>query len=275
MLVSALLLAAPAARGAITCTVTSPGWSTAYVPANPGTNVSQSSVTVTCQRNAGGDPTTLDYTVAVNNGSNRSGAQDRARLGATANYINYENYRDSTCASLWGSITSQRIAGTMTLSGFTPTTATTSFWGCVPASQLGKPAGTYTDAVSITLRRGNTTLDTGTFPVSIYTPAVCNITTAPGTVAFTYAAFQVSAALASTTFGVTCSNLLPYTMALDATVGVVSGLQYSLGLSASGSTGTGVGQTFSINGTMPADQAGTCATGGCSGTDTRTLTITY
>jgi hypothetical protein len=36
-----------------------------------------------------------------------------------------------------------------------------------------------------------------------------------------------------------------------------------------------VAQTFSINGSIAAGQAGTCATGSCSGSDTRTLTITY
>ena len=73
-------------------------------------------------------------------------------------------------------------------------------------------------------------------------------------------------------------------MALSATSGVVSGLNYSLGLNAiinSGgssplaSTGTGADQTFYINGNMAAGQAGTCATGTCSATNTHTLTITY
>jgi hypothetical protein len=36
-----------------------------------------------------------------------------------------------------------------------------------------------------------------------------------------------------------------------------------------------VAQTFSINGNIAGGQAGTCATGTCSGSATRTLTITY
>lgn len=276
----ALLLAAPlAAEAAITCTVTSSGWATAYVPSNPTTNITQSSFDVTCQRNAGGDPTTINFSVAVDNGIHRTGGQNRARLGATGNYINYENYRDGTCAAIWGAITSQRITGSMTLSGLTPSTVTLPFWGCVGAGQTGKPAGTYTDTVTMTLRNTatGTTLDTGTFPVSIYTPAVCNVTTAPGTVSFTYSAFQASPAVASTPFGVTCTNLLPYTMALDATVGVIQGLQYSISLSAAGATGNGLEQGHSVNGTMPAGQAGTCATGTCTPAvpNTHTVTITY
>ena len=113
------------------------------------------------------------------------------------------------------------------------------------------------------------------FPVTIYYPAVCTITAAPGNVAFAYTAFRATPLPASTTFGVTCTNTLGYTLALDATSGVVIGLQYLLSLSAASATGTGAQQTFTINGTMPAGQAGTCTTGSCSGTSVRSITITY
>ena len=108
------------------------------------------------------------------------------------------------------------------------------------------------------------------------------MSTTPGPVAFTYTAFQGSAAPGSTTFGTTCTNSLPYTMALDATSGVVSGLNYSLVLrdfadtvNVTGGNGTGLAQTYRIKGTMPAGQAGTCTSGACAGSDPRTLTITY
>ena len=68
---------------------------------------------------------------------------------------------------------------------------------------------------------------------------------------------------------------MPYTMALDATSGTLVGLTYGLALSQAAATGTGVAQSFSINGTIAAGQSGTCATGSCSGSATRTLTITY
>lgn len=276
LLLAAVLVAAAApVNAAITCTISSPGWSSAYVPANPATNITQSSFTVTCQRNAGGDPTSVNYTVAVDNGINNAGAQNRARLGATANRINYENYRDSTCTSLWASVAASRIAGTISgLAGFIPQSQIVSYWGCVPGSQIGLAAGTYTDTVTMTLRYGGATNPTATFPVSIINPSSCNISTAPGTVAFTYTAFG-PVSNASTTFGVNCTNTLPYTMALDATVGVVAGLQYTVALSAAGGTGTGVQQMYSVNGTMPAGQAGTCVGVSCVASQTRTLTITY
>jgi spore coat protein U-like protein len=275
LLAIAILATAVPAGAAITCNISSPGWSDAYVPSTAATSITQSSFTVTCQRNAFGDPTTVNYTVASNNGIHAAAQQNRAQLGATANRINYENHANSTCTSVWAAAAANRIAGTITgLAGFIPQSQVVSFWGCVPGSQIGLPAGTYTDTVTMTLRYGGATNPTATFPVSIFTPSTCTFSAAPGTVAFTYTAFG-PVSNASTTFGLTCTNLLPYTMALDATVGVVAGLQYTLALSAAGATGTGVQQTFTINGSMPAGQAGTCAAVNCAATQARTVTITY
>ena len=72
-------------------------------------------------------------------------------------------------------------------------------------------------------------------------------------------------------------------MALDATVGVVTGLNYALALNTVNtggvnpltSVGNGLAKTFFINGTMAAGQAGACAAAACTGTQARTLTITY
>jgi spore coat protein U-like protein len=270
-----LACAGATAHAAITCTFSSAGWATAYVPANAAANITQASVTVTCQRNAGGDGTTATFTIANNNGSHATGQQNRAQLTA-ANRINYDLYQDSGCATAWANAAANRISGSITgLAGFVPMSTTISYWGCVPGSQTGLAAGTYTDTVTMTLRYGGATNPTATFPVSIVNPASCSISTPPGTVAFTYSAFEAAAANASTTFQATCTNLLPYTMALDATTGVIAGLQYSLAISSPGGTGTGVAQQYTITGTMPAGQAGTCGTASCATTQARTLTITY
>ena len=114
LLLAAVLVAAAApVNAAITCNISSPGWSSAYVPSTAATNITQSSFTVTCQRNAGGDPTTVNYTVASDNGVNATGQQNRAQLGATTNRINYEDYANSTCTTLWASAPPNRIAGTI------------------------------------------------------------------------------------------------------------------------------------------------------------------
>ena len=278
LVVPFLALLAPEAHAAITCNITaSPGWSVAYVTTNPANTVTQSSFTLTCQRNVAADPTTLNYFVSSDNGSNVTGQQNRAKLTTGNSFLLYEDYRDSACTQLWKAAGGNRISGSMTLSGFVGTQVTVSYWGCVFASQTGLPSGMYQDTVTMTAANsaGGATLATNVFSPTIYYPAVCNVTQAPADVAFTYTAFRATAATASSTFGVTCTNTLPYSMALDATSGVVAGLQYLISLSASNATGTGAQQTFTINGTMPAGQAGTCALSSCSGTSVRTLTITY
>jgi spore coat protein U-like protein len=116
--------------------------------------------------------------------------------------------------------------------------------------------------------------DTGTFGVSIATPATCSLSNAPGNVVFNYVTFG-SAANASTTYGVTCTNYLPYTMALDATSGTILGVNYTLALSASSATGSGSQQSYTISGNIVAGQAGTCASGSCSASQGRTLTVSY
>ena len=117
---------------------------------------------------------------------------------------------------------------------------------------------------------------TGGFNVTVNLTSKCQITTAPSDVAFSYTSFQATNASASTTYAVQCTNSLPYTMALDATAtNTVAGLNYSLALSAASGTGNGAAQSYTVNGTMVSGQAGTCALGSCSGSEARTLTITY
>ena len=282
---TALLFAATWAQAAITCSIAqpSPGFSSAYVPGNPGINITQTSFTVTCTRGLVTDATNVNYSVATNNGLTPGGGSNNAAFGG--NLIKYDTYRDSGCSLRWkagGNV----FTLSMTLGAVgMPTSVETTYWGCIPAGQLGLPAGTYTDTVTMTLTAAGTTIVGApfTFPVSIFTPSVCTITTAPGNIVFAYTAFQAALATANITFGATCTNLLPYTMALDATSGVVSGLNYSLaintvnsgGSSPRASIGTGAAQPFFINANMAAGQAGTCATGTCSATNTHTLTITY
>ena len=137
-----------------------------------------------------------------------------------------------------------------------------------------------------TVNNGITTANAGSFAVSITVVSICSLTTAPGTIAFNYTAFG-GATTANTTFGVTCNPSLPYSADIGGGAtgaGVVSGLNYSLGINNIGTggtnprndTGTGAAQTRFINGTMAAGQAGNCAGSTCAlVTVPRTLTITY
>jgi spore coat protein U-like protein len=80
---------------------------------------------------------------------------------------------------------------------------------------------------------------------------------------------------ASTTFGVTCTSYLPYTMTLDAASGTLLGLNYNVTPAAASATGTGAEQTFAVNGSIAAGQGGTCGAGSCTASQRRALTVTY
>lgn len=134
---------------------------------------------------------------------------------------------------------------------------------------------------------------TGNFNVNISTTSGCVISSAPTDVSFSYTAFATSDVTATPgAFKIKCSDTLPYSLALDGTgtsgtysyTDVTTALAYTLTLSATSATGSGVDQTYGITGLMVKDQGGKCsvaAGGACdnsaaSATDKkRTLTITY
>jgi hypothetical protein len=144
-------------------------------------------------------------------------------------------------------------------------------------SQAVQPAGTYTDTVTVTLRNtaNNNTLDTSSFSVSVITTNSCQLYTPPGDINLAYTSFQASAATANTSFGVRCTTALPYTMALDATSGTIVGLNYTLALSQTSATGNGVTQKLFGQRQYRGRAGGTCSTANCSGSQARTLTVTY
>ena len=262
------LMACGGAHAAISCSVSSNGFSSAYVPSNAGTNITSASFTMTCTRSTSGDATTQAITVKVDRGLNPAGQNKQAASGG--NFINYGTYTDGACTTSWTK--NVTLGGTVAMgSDFLPHSQSVSYWGCIPAGQTTVPAGTYTDTVTMTPSIGSP----ATFPVSIVTPSSCSVAANLGNLTFNYSSFQAAAASPSLAFTTNCTSLLPYSMALDATTGTSLGLNYSLGLSASSGVGNGAAQSYTIDGSMAAGQAGTCATGSCTSSTARTLTITY
>lgn len=135
-----------------------------------------------------------------------------------------------------------------------------------------------TSILSAATAHAATTAPSG-FNVTVNLTSVCSITSAPTPVAFNYTSLGAAATptAGSGAFQVTCTNNLPYTMALDATSGTFTtvNLAYTLGLSAAGGTGSGAAQSYTVTGGMAAGQSGTCATATCADTSARTLTVTY
>lgn len=284
-----LLCCAGLAQAALTCTApVVSGYSTAInavagAGASAVPNIAQGTVTFNCTRTVAVDATSV--LVRATNGANVTGVQNRARLGATANYISYEAYQNSACSTVWTdtNLANYKTVTLLNVLGAQPLSF--SYWGCITVAPV-VPAGTYVDTVAVRVRNAANSAWLSAavnLAVSINATAVCTISTPPGNVAFgTYTAFGPTIN-ASTTFKTTCTLNLPYTISLDAYVGVISGLNYSLNINSTipttpgpaTSAGTGVAQTHTINGNMPAGQAGTCATGTCVASQTRTLTITY
>ena len=266
------------AGATLSCTApVSTGFSTAYAAVGAVPNVSQGTVSFNCTRSAAGDATSILLT--ANNGAHASGVQNRAQNGSR---ILYEAYKDSACAALWTSLVTSDFWLLSLVNILGSQSVSVSYWGCITVAGQVVAARTYTDAVTMqvldTTPQRRALSAKSTFPVSITSPATLAITAAPGNVAFVYTAFG-PAVNASTSFVTTGSLNLPYTMALDADSGVASGLNYTLTIDSQPSPvsarGSGAAQTHTINGTMPAGQAGTCSTGECSSSQVRTLTITY
>ena len=273
------LLAPISASAAITCNITLiTSITTVYDPTIGTANVTTGSWSFTCTR-LSTDPNTFSWQLGANNGQ-QPGGGGQNRAVNSGNLINYELYRvvggPYTNPNRWQDGGTTRFTGTLSFGASLTATQNGSFDLRVPAGQTGLPAGNYTDMVTVNLRNsGGTIIDSTTFGVSILTTNTCQISVPPGDVNFTYTSFQGTASSANTTFGVRCTSALPYTMALDATSGTLLGLNYALALSSSSGTGSGLTQTYTINGSIAGGQAGTCATAICSGTQTRTLTITY
>jgi spore coat protein U-like protein len=271
-------LAGCAADAAVTCSASVTSITKGYDPNATGDTVATGSYTISCTRLAS-DPNTFNWQLGANNGLQPGGGgQNRVQMGGGANRYDYELYRLTPYVNgnRWQDGGGNRFNGTLNFGAGLVATQSGAFDLRLPGPQPVDPAGTYTDTVTVTVRNGSgTMLSQTTFNVSIITIASCMLWSPPGNINLSYTSFQVAAASASTNFGVNCTTGIPYIMALDATSGTLVGLNYTLALSQTASNGTGVAQTFSINGSIAAGQSGTCGTAACSASATRTLTITY
>lgn len=86
------------------------------------------------------------WQVGLNNGANASGSIRRMKLGATANYINYELYTTIGRTVRWGNaLNTDTVPGTGTGAAQTLTV-----FGRVPATQAAA-AGSYSDTITVTI----------------------------------------------------------------------------------------------------------------------------
>jgi spore coat protein U-like protein len=278
-LLALALGSAAQASMAYNCTLNVTNVSILFSPTFNGTLLLTGSYSFSCTR-TNAESATLNWDLAADNGTHFNGAQNRVQLGASTNRYIYELYRIPTVsnANRWQAANGLRFSGTLAFgSSLNASQPATTFYVAIIGPQTARPAGLYTDTVTATLRIDTTAtvLTTTTFDVNVTTQNECQLTTTPGNINFNYQSLQTTAATASTPFQVRCTPGLPYSIAIDTAPSTLLGLNYTVVPSATGSTGTGLNQSFNINGTVAPNQAGTCAGSTCSATQGRTLTITY
>jgi len=130
-----------------TCTVSATGISfPAYASPGAANSDSTGDIAVTCTATV--VVGTGSYTIAVSTGS---GTFANRKLTSGANFLDYNIYTDSARSIVWGDGTgsTQMESDSYTIL-LTPTTRHYTPYGRVQGSQ-NKPAGTYTDTVTVTI----------------------------------------------------------------------------------------------------------------------------
>jgi hypothetical protein len=291
-----LLVHGGIALAGFSCNVSTTSVGVLYTNANVDTN---GTVTLNCSRDPLTDPESLTYRIKAADGNNSFAAPPsrRVRLGATANVLRYILRRGTlgggaTCGAPnvgtnWrapATGTTNVIQGTLSFAiGASFASATWGYCVRVRGAAGGNPAaptaGIYTDDFLVTAQYPNS--DAGTLSPSVpatYTVGVnnqCVFNTFPTGMSFNYTSFSPTAQVQTRPFDLRCSNALPWSLAVSPASNVLVGLNYSIAASPASGTGTGADQVITLTGTIPAGQAGTCATAGCSATQAHVVTITY
>lgn len=279
----AALLAALPSQGAVSCSISaSPELKVIYAAFWTNVNL-QGTINLTCTRDPS-DPPNYNIWIGMGQGAN---GNDATVEGGTAT-IAYELFHNTTAAGTWtntgsvnpGSATDGAVDDQLRFGTGTTDTASYAFYLRVRSWQLFKPAGVYVDDLPITIRRNNsngTIVATDTLPVYISVPRACRFSTPPSPIDVNYPAFSPGAVTGASNFALTCTQGTDYTIALDQTRSVIPTVElaYSLSLSQTDATGTAVAQPYTVNISVDPGQAGRCSGSTCTGTDTRTLTVTY
>jgi hypothetical protein len=262
-----IVLMAGAANAAVTCGMSVTNVYVIYNPYGWMDTQATGSVTLTCTRTEG-EPY-IDYWVDIDVPSQRLTRQNG---NETLTYEILDNDYGRWNAMYNG--TSGRI-------NFTGQSAVASasrqYVLRIPRSNWGKPAGLYSTSILLTQRFSRTgpVISVATIDPVVSILTECRVSRSPTPLTLHYPSFSVTAVTGRTSFDVSCTMSTPYTMSLDATSGTLLGLDYSLALNAGSGTGNALPQTYSVTATIPANQSGKCATGICSATQPRTITITY
>ena len=154
LLLTALVLALPLPASALcalcSCSVSAtPVVFGTYDPISSSPTDSDGSVLFTCGGLVGG---VVTYEVTLNKGMNSTTFSPR-RMSSGVNLLDYDLYTSSAHSSVWGDGTggSQKISSSVTILVLGGTTRTLVVYGRIPGSQTTVRAGTYSDAVLVTV----------------------------------------------------------------------------------------------------------------------------
>ncbi len=289
---AALVASGQSAWAAYSCDISATSVGVIYTAANLDTN---GSVVLTCSR-AATDANTLTYRIKADDGTNAQAAAPyrRAERGTSGNFLNYILRRGTavggaaTCnnTSTWrapATGTTNVITGTLAFGTALTQSVTWGYCIRVRGTAGGNPAaptaGVYTDSFNVFGQYPNNDAGALTSSASVgYTVGVnnqCVFNTFPSSMVFNYTSFTGTPQSAVRSFDLRCSNALPWSVAVSPASTTLLGLNYTMGISPASGTGTGADQVVTLTGTLPANQAGTCAAATCAGTQAHTVTITY
>lgn len=303
LILLALMLFWPAQAQAQSCSTSAQPLAFGIIGTPTAQRDTTANVTVTCSGTAG---TVVRVCLALNAGTIPSTVNNRYMV----NGLNWLDYQVSTSpgGANWGDYLAsagQEVA--VTIGGSGSGNATATMYGRIAAGE-NLPAGTYTSTLSVRGRIPSGGSPCANFTGSFMTPTsfmarvtlggTCNITASP--VNFGTTASLATAQSASGSLSVTCSNTMPYSIALNAGTttgntiaarrmslngsgpGIVSyqlyqdsGFSTLWGDGTSGATypgtGTGTVQSIPVHGRVPAQATPAAGTY----RDTITATITY
>jgi spore coat protein U-like protein len=209
-LLCALLLApAPAAAAISSCSISSAGIAfSAYNSQTKAAVDGVGTIVVTCS----GDGASNSLSLNLTGGSTGSCSSRQMRSGTNA--LSYQIYQDSGRASAFCDA-GNRLDINMDFTTGTSQTRTYTMYGRVTSGQNPVYGASFTDQLTVALKRGGSTIASSTATMTSSVAAICTVTA--GTLGF--GAYNgTAAALAAASVSVNCSSGAAYQVGLDAGV---------------------------------------------------------
>ncbi|MDB5900701.1 MAG: Spore coat [Ramlibacter sp.] len=279
----ALLFGLPA-WSATTCTVTANPNPVKGIYTTTANLDMQGNLTVTCNRDPNIDPRKPSIWIGMAQPAAGRTVTQEAGVSTLAYTVAHRTYASGIWTDTGSAAATSTANGGVTDrldfgNGGATVSVTYNFYFRVALSQV-RPAGVYVDTLPVTLRLANETgaiLGTTTIGIAISIPRACRFSTPPTAISVAYPAFSAAAVTGASNFALTCTQGTTYTIAIDRPRSVIPTVElaYGLTLSTTAATGTAVAQGYTVNISVDPGQAGRCGAATCTGTDSRTLTVTY